>query len=192
MRSNGRIKMPRSAVSTHFTCGCLSLISCCGRPMNIKTTLMLPAGQDLPEDNWSARHRATRFAANVSGNGARCAIRSQLREGGCAPAGGDGEAGGFRFSFRQLVEDQESAFEGQGLGRIRRVRRPCTDSRAAWPASRSCGFRRASFSGMGLRLLDVERKLWADFFVNAKSGVLTPPAAYGKFCQWRGDVGFRR
>jgi hypothetical protein len=38
-----------------------------------------------------------------------------------------------------------------------------------------------NFSGMGLRLLDVERKLWADFFVNAKSGVLTPPAAMGSF-----------
>ena len=37
------------------------------------------------------------------------------------------------------------------------------------------------FSGMGLRLLDVERKLWADYWVNAKSGVLTPPPAWGSF-----------
>ncbi len=37
------------------------------------------------------------------------------------------------------------------------------------------------FSGMGLRLLDVERKLWADFWVNAKSGVLTPPPSWGSF-----------
>lgn len=32
-----------------------------------------------------------------------------------------------------------------------------------------------NFSGMGLRLLDVERRLWADHWVNARSGVLTPP-----------------
>ncbi len=37
------------------------------------------------------------------------------------------------------------------------------------------------FSGMGLRLLDVERKLWADHWVNAKSGVLVPPPAWGSF-----------
>lgn len=36
------------------------------------------------------------------------------------------------------------------------------------------------FSGMGLRLLDVERGQWADFWVNAKSGVLTPPT-WGSF-----------
>jgi hypothetical protein len=38
-----------------------------------------------------------------------------------------------------------------------------------------------NFSGMGLRLLDVERKLWADFWVNSKSGVLTPPPTWGSF-----------
>ena len=38
-----------------------------------------------------------------------------------------------------------------------------------------------SFSGMGLRLLDVEQKLWADYWVNSKSGVLTPPPSWGSF-----------
>lgn len=37
------------------------------------------------------------------------------------------------------------------------------------------------FSGMGLRLLDVDRKLWADFWVNAKSGVLGPQPTWGSF-----------
>ena len=37
------------------------------------------------------------------------------------------------------------------------------------------------FSGMGLRLLDLENKLWADYWVNAKSGVLVPPPAWGSF-----------
>ncbi len=38
-----------------------------------------------------------------------------------------------------------------------------------------------NFSGMGLRLLDVEKKLWADYWVNGKSGVLTPPPTWGSF-----------
>jgi hypothetical protein len=37
------------------------------------------------------------------------------------------------------------------------------------------------FSGMGLRLLDVESKVWSDFWVNARSGVLTTPGATGSF-----------
>ncbi len=38
-----------------------------------------------------------------------------------------------------------------------------------------------NFSGMGLRLLDVEKRLWNDFWVNAKSGVLTTPGLTGHF-----------
>jgi hypothetical protein len=38
-----------------------------------------------------------------------------------------------------------------------------------------------SFSGMGLRLLDVESRVWSDFWVNAKSGVLTAPGQSGSF-----------
>lgn len=37
------------------------------------------------------------------------------------------------------------------------------------------------FSGMGLRLLDVETGIWTDFWVNAKSGVLVPPGQKGVF-----------
>ena len=37
------------------------------------------------------------------------------------------------------------------------------------------------FSGMGLRLLDVERKVWSDFWVNAAGGVLTTPGTTGGF-----------
>ena len=38
-----------------------------------------------------------------------------------------------------------------------------------------------NFSGMGLRLLDLEKKVWSDFWVNAKSGVLTTPGTTGYF-----------
>lgn len=37
------------------------------------------------------------------------------------------------------------------------------------------------FSGMGLRLLDVQKKVWNDFWVNGKSGVLTTPGQTGAF-----------
>jgi hypothetical protein len=37
------------------------------------------------------------------------------------------------------------------------------------------------FSGMGLRLLDVEKGLWSDYWVNAKSAVLTCPGTTGNF-----------
>lgn len=43
-----------------------------------------------------------------------------------------------------------------------------------------------SFSGMGLRLLDVEKKIWSDHWVNAKSGVVTVPGQVGVF---EGGVG---
>lgn len=42
------------------------------------------------------------------------------------------------------------------------------------------------FSGMGLRLLDVEQRRWADHWVNAKSGVVTTPGQAGSF---EGGVG---
>jgi hypothetical protein len=38
-----------------------------------------------------------------------------------------------------------------------------------------------NFSGMGVRVLDVEKKIWSDFWVNAKSGVLAPPGLTGTF-----------
>jgi len=37
------------------------------------------------------------------------------------------------------------------------------------------------FSGMGLRLLDAEKKVWSDFWVSGKSGVLTTPGMNGGF-----------
>ena len=37
------------------------------------------------------------------------------------------------------------------------------------------------FSGMGLRLLDLEKRVWNDFWVNGKSGVLAPPGLTGSF-----------
>jgi hypothetical protein len=38
-----------------------------------------------------------------------------------------------------------------------------------------------NFSGLGLRLLDVEKRIWSDFWVNSRSGVLTTPGMTGSF-----------
>jgi hypothetical protein len=46
-----------------------------------------------------------------------------------------------------------------------------------------------NFSGMGLRLLDVENQVWNDFWVNAKSGVLTTPGQTGSFENGVGTFG---
>lgn len=43
-----------------------------------------------------------------------------------------------------------------------------------------------NFSGMGLRLLDGKERRWADFWVNGKSGVLTPPPTWGGFVNGEG------
>lgn len=52
----------------------------------------------------------------------------------------------------------------QGLGSIEELRIPARQ-----------------FAGMGLRLLDVKKKVWNDFWVNAQSGVLTTPGLAGLF-----------
>ncbi|MFO0859210.1 MAG: hypothetical protein U0570_01550 [Phycisphaerales bacterium] len=46
-----------------------------------------------------------------------------------------------------------------------------------------------NFAGMGLRLLDVEKKIWNDFWVNGKSGVLTTPGQTGGFENGVGTFG---
>jgi hypothetical protein len=51
-----------------------------------------------------------------------------------------------------------------GLGSVEELRIPARD-----------------FSGMGLRLLDVEKKVWADHWVNSQSGVMTVPGMPGSF-----------
>lgn len=38
-----------------------------------------------------------------------------------------------------------------------------------------------NFSGMGLRLLDVENRVWSDHWVNARSGVVGVPGQLGSF-----------
>ncbi len=94
----------------------------------------------------------------------------------------DGKAGDFDFlagewkiqnrRLKSADSNEWDEFEGEatcwtilaGVGSIEELRIPAR-----------------KFSGMGLRLLDVEKRLWNDFWVNSKSGVLTTPGQTGVF-----------
>ena len=99
-----------------------------------------------------------------------------------SPTRTPGKAGDFNFltgnwtiSHRQVKASggkQWDEFQGEatcwsilgGIGSIEELRIPARN-----------------FSGMGLRLLDVEKHVWADFWVNARSGVLVSPGTNGSF-----------
>lgn len=93
------------------------------------------------------------------------------------PPGQPGEfdflAGEWRIAHRRLTAPNTwDVFEGEatcwsilgGVGSIEELRIPARN-----------------FAGMGLRLLDVEARVWNDFWVNARSGVLTTPGQTGGF-----------
>jgi hypothetical protein len=93
-----------------------------------------------------------------------------------APTGKPGDfdflTGRWTIRNRRLKDGAWDQFDGEatvhgilaGVGSVEELRIPARQ-----------------FSGMGLRLLDVENKLWADHWVNAKSGVLVPPPGWGSF-----------
>jgi hypothetical protein len=80
--------------------------------------------------------------------------------------------GEWRIHHRSIVNGQWLEYDGEatvhsilaGVGSVEELRIPARN-----------------FSGMGLRLLDVEKRVWSDFWVNAKSGVLTTPGQTGSF-----------
>ncbi len=84
-------------------------------------------------------------------------------------------AGNWNISHRQLKKaggKEWVEFKGEatcrtilgGVGSIEELRVPARN-----------------FSGMGLRLLDIEKRIWSDYWVNGKSGVLTTPGMTGSF-----------
>jgi hypothetical protein len=80
--------------------------------------------------------------------------------------------GNWKIKNRRLMDKQWDQFEGEasvveilgGIASVEELRIPARN-----------------FSGMGLRMLDVERKLWADYWVNGKSGVVGQSPAWGSF-----------
>jgi hypothetical protein len=83
-------------------------------------------------------------------------------------------AGEWRIQHQRLIAATGAwdAFEGEatcwsilgGVGSVEELRIPARD-----------------FAGMGLRLLNLDTAIWSDFWVNAKSGALTPPGQTGSF-----------
>lgn len=133
-------------------------------------------------DSASEMHRRTVLKA-----GAGMVVTGGLASGqpAAAPAGapaavgkpGDFDflAGNWKIGHRKLkaagTKDWDE-FEGEatcwtilgGVGSVEELRIPSR-----------------KFAGMGLRLLDVEKRVWNDFWVNGKSGVLTTPGQVGVF-----------
>lgn len=80
--------------------------------------------------------------------------------------------GEWRIHHRSIVNGAWMEYDGEatvhrilaGVGSVEELRIPARN-----------------FSGMGLRLLDVENRVWSDFWVNARSGVLTTPGQTGSF-----------
>jgi len=104
--------------------------------------------------------------------------------GAAPPPGRPGDfdflTGEWRIRHRRLKDEKTDAwdeFDGEatcwgilgGVGSVEELRIPARD-----------------FSGMGLRLLDVERKVWNDFWVNGKSGALATPGMTGHFIDGAG------
>lgn len=94
---------------------------------------------------------------------------------------GQGKRGDFSFLTgewriqnrrKKTGSDQWDEFQGEatvwgfldGLGSLEELRIPVRD-----------------FAGMGLRLLDIENGIWNDFWVNARSPILTTPGLQGEF-----------
>lgn len=84
-------------------------------------------------------------------------------------------AGEWRIRHRRLKDKEQGIwdeFEGEatcwnilnGIGSIEELRIPARD-----------------FSGMGIRLLDTDKGVWNDYWVNARSPVLATPGLQGSF-----------
>jgi len=97
------------------------------------------------------------------------------------PQGSPGEFnflhGEWRIAHRKRRDGAWDVFEGEatcwtilnGIGSVEELRIPARD-----------------FSGLGLRMLDVEQRIWSDYWVNAKSGVVTTPGTTGGFINGEG------
>lgn len=125
--------------------------------------------------------RRTLLKTAAAGLAVSVAGATDAADGTAAPAPPPGKPGDFdflagewkirhrRFKAAEGVWDE---FEGEatcwtilgGVASVEELRIPARD-----------------FSGMGLRLLDVEKRVWSDFWVNAKSGVFGGGGTPGYF-----------
>lgn len=130
----------------------------------------------MNQDLWNTRRRVLLQAA-VGATGGMALGR--VAQAGVVPPTANGQAGDFNFLTgewrihnRKLNGSQWEEFAGEatvygllgGVASVEELRIPARN-----------------FSGMGLRLLDRERKLWADHWVNTQSGVMATTPAWGSF-----------
>jgi hypothetical protein len=132
--------------------------------------------QDVPAESATAPASSPSAISGNSvdqGDGAASVPPATTRTPG-KPGDFDFLAGEWKISHRQLKADGITwdEYEGEatcwtilgGVGSVEELRIPAR-----------------KFSGMGLRLLDVQQQLWSDFWVNARSGVLATPGMSGSF-----------
>lgn len=127
---------------------------------------------------------AAGLAVSVAGVDSATAGTATATAAVAPPPGKPGDfdflAGEWKIRHRRLKtpgSDDWDVFEGEatcwtllgGIGSVEELRIPARN-----------------FSGMGLRLLDVEKRVWSDFWVNAKSGVLAAPGMPGHFIDGAG------
>nr|WP_279158616.1 hypothetical protein [Pseudomonas corrugata] len=113
-------------------------------------------------------------AGTLGVTGASAAV-SGLKGSG-KPGDFDFLSGNWKIKHKQLKDGKWVEFEGEatvfgilgGLASVEELRIPSRN-----------------FSGMGLRILDVEKKLWADHWCNRKNGILNP-ASWGSFTDGAG------
>jgi hypothetical protein len=120
---------------------------------------------------------AAGLAVSMTGGGAATDAAATPASPPGKPGDFDFLAGEWKIRHRRLKDGAWDAFEGEatcwtilgGVGSVEELRIPARD-----------------FSGMGLRLLDVEKRIWSDFWVNAKSGVLGGSGMPGHFIDGAG------
>lgn len=129
-----------------------------------------------PEPTDLQRRSVLQLSAGLVAASQAGAITARAASPAPAPTGKPGDFdflnGRWTIRNRRLKDGQWDTFDGEatvhgllgGVASVEELRIPARN-----------------FSGMGLRLLDVERRLWADYWVNAKGGVLTPPPSWGSF-----------
>lgn len=113
------------------------------------------------------------------GLAAAAAVHAPLAQAAAKSPVANGKAGDFDFlsgewtiKNRRLVDGKWDEFEGEssvfpllnGTVSVEELRIPARN-----------------FSGMGLRILDVHQKLWADYWVNSKNGVMGGSPTWGSF-----------
>ncbi|HEY0064151.1 MAG TPA: hypothetical protein VGC21_18690 [Telluria sp.] len=123
------------------------------------------------------RRMLLQVAAGIAAAGALGASSAQPTASKPAPATGapgdfDFLTGSWKIANRRLVDARWDEFDSEatvisllgGVASVEELRIPARN-----------------FSGMGLRLLDVAHKRWADYWVNSKSGILPAQPSWGTF-----------